>query len=229
MIYAIIVAGGVGNRAGFNLPKQFVRLNGKTILKMTVEKFQNSELIDKFIIVSHKDFFKQTEEEVREFSKFEKIIVGGESRQKSVFNGLLYLAKKNKRPKIVCIHDAVRPFVEIRKIDECINKAKETGGAILAEKAENTVSQVSNQNIEKIFKRSQIFLHHTPQSFDFEKLLESYQKAKTLLSSFTDDASIFLYAGFQVTIVEDYKNNIKLTTKSDFEWAESFLRHKGLK
>ncbi|MDY6894931.1 MAG: IspD/TarI family cytidylyltransferase, partial [Thermotogota bacterium] len=150
-------------------------------------------------------------------------VIGGSTRQESVYNALLYLNKMDNKPDFVCIHDAVRPFVDINKIDESIYKAKEIGGAVLAEMAENTVSQVNNGRILKTLERSQIYLHHTPQTFDFTKLLKAYQKAEKILSSFTDDASIFIHAGYETAIVEDYKNNIKLTKKEDFELARCFF------
>ncbi|RLL89773.1 hypothetical protein CN13_03880 [Petrotoga sp. HKA.pet.4.5] len=220
MVYAIIVAAGEGKRAGFEIPKQFVKLNNKTILRMSAEKFQNSTSIDKFLVVSHRNYVDLTEKEVKIFSKFENVVIGGSSRQESVYNALLYLSKKDNKPDLVCVHDAVRPFVDIKKIDESIYKAKEIGGAVLAEMAENTVSQVNNGRILKTLERSQIYLHHTPQTFDFAKLLKAYQNAEKILSSFTDDASIFIHAGYETAIVEDYKNNIKLTKKEDFELAK---------
>lgn len=220
MVYAIIVAAGEGKRAGFEIPKQFVKLNNKTILRMSAEKFQNSKLIDKFFVVSHRNYVDITEKEVKTFSKFENVVIGGSNRQESVYNALMYLGKKENKPDFVCIHDAVRPFVDTNKIDESIYKAKEIGGAVLAEMAENTISQVNNGRIVKTLERSQIYLHHTPQTFDFNKLLKAYQKAEKILSSFTDDASIFIHAGYETAIVEDYKNNIKLTKKEDFELAK---------
>jgi 2-C-methyl-D-erythritol 4-phosphate cytidylyltransferase len=219
MVYAIIVAAGEGKRAGFEIPKQFVKLKNKTVLRMSAEKFQHSKLIDKFFVVSHRNYVDLTEKEVRIFSKFENVVIGGSTRQQSVYNALLYLNKMDNKPDFVCIHDAVRPFVDIKKIDESIYKAKEIGGAVLAEMAENTVSQVNNGRILKTLERSQIYLHHTPQTFDFAKLLKAYQNSEKFLSSFTDDASIFIHAGYEAAIVEDYKNNIKLTKKEDFELA----------
>jgi 2-C-methyl-D-erythritol 4-phosphate cytidylyltransferase len=219
MVYAIIVAAGEGKRAGFEIPKQFVKLKNKTVLRMSAEKFQHSKLIDKFFVVSHRNYVDLTEKEVRIFSKFENVVIGGSTRQESVYNALLYLNEMDNKPDFVCIHDAVRPFVDINKIDESIYKAKEIGGAVLAEMAENTVSQVNNGRILKTLERSQIYLHHTPQTFDFAKLLKAYQNSEKFLSSFTDDASIFIHAGYEAAIVEDYKNNIKLTKKEDFELA----------
>jgi len=220
MVYAIIVAAGEGKRAGFEIPKQFVKLKSKTILRMSAEKFQNSELIDKFLVVSHRNYREMTEKEVKSLSKFENVVIGGNSRQESVYNALLYLNKMDNKPDFVCIHDAARPFVDIKKIDESIYKAKEIGGAVLAEKAENTVSKVDNGRIVKTLERSQIYLHHTPQTFDFAKLLKAYKNVEKILSSFTDDASIFIHAGYEAAIVDDYKNNIKLTRKEDFDLAK---------
>ena len=103
---AIILSGGTGTRFDISKPKQFYKLNKKTIIETTVEKFVNSNFFNYIIVVSHKDFFKFTKNLFNNTNI--KVILGGENRQKSVFNGLS--AAKSFNPKYVLIHDAVRPF-----------------------------------------------------------------------------------------------------------------------
>ncbi|MFY9126271.1 MAG: 2-C-methyl-D-erythritol 4-phosphate cytidylyltransferase, partial [Defluviitoga tunisiensis] len=81
-----------------------------------------------------------------------------------------------------------------------------------------------NMNIKSVLNRDEIYLHNTPQVFDFLKLLFAYSQVENMLDSFTDDASIYHYCGFNIYIVEDDKNNIKLTTKEDFLLAEYLLK-----
>jgi|SRR5690606_29882540 len=224
MVWAIIVAGGEGKRAGYNVPKQFQKINNKSVLRLTAEKFQNSSSIDKFIVVSHKNYFEESLKEVQDLSKFISVVMGGSSRQQSVNNGLKFLRETKNKISHVAIHDAVRPFVNIDKISECVEKAKRKGAAILAQKATYTMSKVQNMNIKSVLNRDEIYLHNTPQVFDFLKLLFAYSQVENMLDSFTDDASIYHYCGFNIYIVEDDKNNIKLTTKEDFLLAEYLLK-----
>ncbi|HOB15517.1 MAG TPA: 2-C-methyl-D-erythritol 4-phosphate cytidylyltransferase [Defluviitoga sp.] len=224
MVCAIIVAGGEGKRAGYEIPKQFQKINGKSVLRITAEKFQNSCSIDKFIVIAHKSFFEETIEQVHDFDKLLSVVEGGDCRQQSVYNGLKFLKELKIGVTHVAIHDAVRPFVKIEKISECVAKAKEKGGAILAQKAEHSMSKVQNFKIKSLLNREEIYLHNTPQVFDFSKLLFAYSQVKDKLSDFTDDASIYYHCGFSIYIVEDDKNNIKLTTREDFLLAEYLLR-----
>ena len=100
---AIILSGGTGARFDKSKPKQFYKLNKKTIIETTVEKFVNSNFFNYIIVVSHKDFFKFTKNLFN--NKNIKVILGGENRQKSVFNGLS--AAKSLDPKYVLIHDTL--------------------------------------------------------------------------------------------------------------------------
>jgi 2-C-methyl-D-erythritol 4-phosphate cytidylyltransferase len=224
MVCAIIVAGGEGKRAGYNIPKQFQKINGKSVLRLTAEKIQNSPVIDKFIVISHKNYCEETQHEVQDLNKFISVVIGGNSRQQSVYNGLKFLRELKYKISYVAIHDAVRPFVNIDKISECVKMAKEKGAAILAEKATYTMSKVQNMNIKSLLNREEIYLHNTPQVFDFFKLLFAYSQVENRLDAFTDDASVYYYCGFKVYIVEDDKNNIKLTTSEDFILAEYLFK-----
>ncbi|PNR94453.1 2-C-methyl-D-erythritol 4-phosphate cytidylyltransferase [Petrotoga sp. 9PWA.NaAc.5.4] len=224
MVYAIIVAAGEGKRAGYEIPKQFQKLNNKTVLQLTAEKLQNSNEIDKFIVVTHKDYLQESKMEVSHLNKCSTILIGDKSRQESVFVGLNYLNNLPIKPNFVAIHDAVRPFTDKKKIQEVVDKAKNLGGAILAEKAQYTMSIAKESKLFKMLDRNNIYLHHTPQVFDFEKLFYAYKEVENKLEYFTDDASIYVSAGFEVYIVEDYKTNIKLTTKNDFEIAQCLIK-----
>ena len=118
---AIILSGGTGKRFDISKPKQFYELNKKTIIETTVDKFVNSNLFNYIIVVSHKDFFKFTKNLFNN-TKIQ-VILGGENRQKSVFNGLI--AAKSFNPKYVLIHDAVRPFFSINLLKKVLKKLQE--------------------------------------------------------------------------------------------------------
>lgn len=115
---AIILSGGTGKRFDISKPKQFYKLNKKTIIEICVEKFVNSNLFDYIIIVSHKDFFKFTKQLFN--NKKIRVIRGGDNRKKSVFNGLS--AAKSLNPKYVLIHDAVRPFFTMNLLKRVLRR-----------------------------------------------------------------------------------------------------------
>ena len=115
---AIILSGGTGKRFDISKPKQFYKLNKKTIIETSVEKFINSNLFNHIIVVSHEDFIEFTKKLFK--NKNIKVVLGGDNRQKSVFNGLS--AAKSLNPKYVLIHDAVRPFFTINLLKKIMRK-----------------------------------------------------------------------------------------------------------
>ena len=125
--YAIILSSGTGERFGLEIPKQFIKIAGKTVIEHTLNIFQNNENIDKIIVVTNSDYIGLVYEfvEKNKFNKVGQIVKGGETRQQSSYIGLcsvaddLYdIAEENAK---VLIHDAVRPFVTDKIINDCLN------------------------------------------------------------------------------------------------------------
>ncbi|WP_129408586.1 2-C-methyl-D-erythritol 4-phosphate cytidylyltransferase [Marinitoga lauensis] len=144
MNIGIIVAAGRGERTKLTYPKQFYQILGKSLLRIALEKYEYSNLIDKIIVVANKKFMEETKKECYEINKVYDIIKGGDSRQESVFNALKYLYDKfGFDVSIVSIHDAARPFVSIEKIEESIKAAIKNGSAVLALPEKNSVSHVT--------------------------------------------------------------------------------------
>ncbi|HPX75490.1 MAG TPA: 2-C-methyl-D-erythritol 4-phosphate cytidylyltransferase, partial [Bacteroidales bacterium] len=124
MVYAIILSGGVGTRFGNQLPKQFLKINNKTILEYSIETFETHNLIDKIIIVSNPNFIKKTKEILAKnnYKKVCAIISGGNTRGESSYLGLKQINEtENSKDKIkVLIHDSVRPNTSNKIISEII-------------------------------------------------------------------------------------------------------------
>ncbi|MBM7558751.1 2-C-methyl-D-erythritol 4-phosphate cytidylyltransferase [Marinitoga litoralis] len=218
MNVGIIVAAGKGERTKLAYPKQFYQILGKSLLRIALEKYEYSK-IDKIIVVANKDFINETKEECYGINKVYDIIEGGESRQESVFNALRYIYDNLGLITIVSIHDAARPFVSTKKINEGIEVTKKYGSAVLALPEKNSLSQVNDNVINKILDRNEIYIHQTPQTFDFQKLYKAYTNFENELKSFTDDASIYHKAGNFVRIIEGEEYNIKITTEFDLKFA----------
>ena len=213
--YIIIVAGGSGSRMGSATPKQFLELLGLPILMHTLKKFQQS-IADGEIILALPEKEQSTWESLCEKHQFDvphQIVNGGESRFHSVQNAL----QKVKEKSIVAIHDGVRPLVSETVINNCIQSAEKFGAAIPTLPMQDSIRKISD-NGSQIADRNQYVLVQTPQCFQSEVILKTYQQEYQ--NSFTDDASVVEQLGHNIYLVEGNKENIKITTLEDLKMAE---------
>jgi 2-C-methyl-D-erythritol 4-phosphate cytidylyltransferase len=149
-----------------------------------------------------------------------QVVEGGAERQDSVYNALRLLPSDCEW---VLIHDGVRPFVSAALIDATMERARETGAAIAALPATDTVKRVESGVVVETLPRSEIYLVQTPQVFRMELLLSAYEEARRNGWSVTDDASLVERLGVTVSVVNGEPTNIKVTTPADLLWAEWFL------
>lgn len=220
----IIVASGFGTRMGSKIPKQFLCLKNKPIICHTIEKFESCNLIDEIIVVVSAEFenyFKTKILTNYNYKKISKIVIGGNQRAKSVYNGINAINDDGLK-KIILIHDAVRPFIKQNLIEKLILETYKYKACILAVKAKDTIKICNNDFICNTPNRENIWLAQTPQAFEYSLLKTSYEK---LLNSFefTDDSSIIEKTVNKVKIIEGDYENIKITTKEDLKIAELFI------
>ena len=207
---AIILSGGTGKRFDISKPKQFYKLNKKTIIETTVEKFVNSNFFNYIIVVSHKDFFKFTKNLFN--NKNIKVILGGENRQKSVFNGLS--AAKSFNPKYVLIHDAVRPFFSMNLLKRVLKNLEGEISVIPSIDVYDSVRYFKNKKYSNVF-RENLKLIQTPQGFCFNSIYEAHKKNKE--SIHTDDSMILYELKNKIKLIKGEKMNFKITTKEDYK------------
>jgi len=219
-IAAVVVAAGDGVRAGGDLPKQFRRIGGETLLEHALSAFVKAPNIA-FVqpVTRSKDLAL-----VRTLTSGMKVLApvsGGVTRQASVCAGLEALLPHS--PDIVLIHDAARPFASASLIARAIEAAEKTGAAIPALPVNDTVKRVDQSGIvEATLDRNFIRLVQTPQAFAFPPLLEAHRRAAAQgRSDFTDDAALAEWAGIKVSVFAGEPGNIKLTTPEDFARAEA--------
>jgi 2-C-methyl-D-erythritol 4-phosphate cytidylyltransferase / 2-C-methyl-D-erythritol 2,4-cyclodiphosphate synthase len=219
-IAAVVVAAGDGVRAGGDLPKQFRRIGGETLLEHALSAFVKAPNIA-FVqpVTRSKDLAL-----VRTLTSGMKVLApvsGGVTRQASVCAGLEALLPHS--PDIVLIHDAARPFASASLIARAIEAAEKTGAAIPALPVNDTVKRVDQSGIvEATLDRNFIRLVQTPQAFAFPPLLEAHRRgAAQGRSDFTDDAALAEWAGIKVSVFAGEPGNIKLTTPEDFARAEA--------
>ena len=120
---AIILTSGTGQRSGLNVPKQFIKIAGKTVFEHTIDVFEKNTNIDEIIVVAHSNYIDYIEEIIKKnkYAKIKKVLSGGQTRRESSKIGITSIEYENAR---VLIHDAVRPFLYSEIIDDCINALK---------------------------------------------------------------------------------------------------------
>jgi len=217
---AIIVAAGQGSRVGGILPKQFQLVGGKPVLSYTLQKFEDCSRIQDVILVTASEWVTYTAQEIVDpfdFKKVKKIVAGGEQRQDSVFAGL----KAMEDPAdFVAIHDAVRPFVSVEKLEAVIDACKEHDAAILAVPPKDTIKTEKSGFVDETPDRSFLWSVQTPQVFKYDLIIKAYQKAFEDAVYHTDDSALVERIGQKVKIVEGEHDNIKITVPMDLKWAE---------
>lgn len=213
-VIALIVAGGSGGRLGSETPKQYLDINGFSILQHTINCF--SEQVDGIKIVispAHKALYEKSISSIVMEPTF-----GGSQRQESVLAGLESLAPLN--PEYVLIHDAVRPFAHKKLIADVITGLGENSAVIPAITSKDTLKIVEDGFVCKTLPRETVYVAQTPQGFRFKNILEAHRDAKAQGLSFTDDAGVAEHFGIAVKVVPGSETNYKITTREDLIRAE---------
>lgn len=231
MIFAGILAGGIGSRMGrTELPKQFLPLGDKPIIIHTLEKFLLNIKIDKIYIGVPKDWILYLDDLILKFiGKNEKIeiLIGGKDRNETIMNIIEAIEKKygENEDNIIITHDAVRPFVNSRIIDENIEKAIKVGACDTVISAIDTiVISKDKEIISEIPDRRYMYQGQTPQTFKISLLKKLYNELsieeKEVL---TDACKICVVKNQPVYLVEGEIENLKITTPGDYKIAKAMI------
>ncbi len=228
---AIIPAAGAGARMGKGRPKQFMELNGKPLLTLTLKVFQEAKVIDSIIpVVSSEDIEYCRREIVERFrlDKVEKVVRGGDRRQDSVRLGI---EASEGAWEIVMIHDGVRPLIQPSLIDKVAAEARVARAVITAMPAKDTVKRVDNEGlVERTYERKRIWLVQTPQAFRYEDIHRAHQQAfRENWEEMTDDALLMERMEIPVKVIKGSENNIKITTPHDLELARCLIDKQAMK
>lgn len=235
MIFAAILAGGIGSRmGGTDTPKQFLTLGNKPVIIHTIEKFVINENIDKTIVLIPKNFINHTNNLINEFiGDNEDIIVieGGETRNDTLMNSIRYIDENFgiDDDSIILTHDSVRPFVTHRIIKDNIDAAKRYGACDTVIPATDTiVESINGKTIESIPVRDYYYQGQTPQSFNIKKLfnlINSLTEEETNI--LTDACKIFTLKDEDVYLVNGEVTNIKITYPYDLKLANTILEDRN--
>ena len=226
-VVAIIPSAGKGERMGQK--KEFLLLGGKPILAHTLKPLEDHPQISKTILVVDEKSIEKCNREIVEkygFKKVKEVIVGGEERQDSVYNGLKRVAKDCD---IVLIHDGARPFLTEDLITRSIEGAEKHKAAVVAVPCIDTIKFAHKEKDMAIetLDREYLWMAQTPQTFRYEIIMKAYEKAEEENFRGTDDASLVERMNQPVKIVRGSYNNIKITTPQDLILAEAILKKRN--
>ncbi|MAJ45291.1 MAG: 2-C-methyl-D-erythritol 4-phosphate cytidylyltransferase [Candidatus Marinimicrobia bacterium] len=210
MISAIILAGGSSIRLGGETPKQFLEIDGKELIDFSISTFLSVKEIDEIILVIPQRYKQKVEEKYPNLN----VVIGGSSRQKSSYNGILACSEYTEK---VLIHDAARVFITSKLIKNCIETLDKYDAVTLAIPLVDTIALCENNNIKKIENRENLKAIQTPQGFDYKKIKLVHENFK---NDATDDMKLMLESGYPCKIINGHEDNFKITTQADLFYAE---------
>ena len=229
MNVAIIIAGGVGNRMGANIPKQFIKVKNKPVLTYTLESFQNHHLIDAIEVVCIEGWIDEVwrYKDKYNLTKLKWITKGGSTGQESIRNGIYNLKDKVNPTDNVIIHDGIRPLVDVMVLDDVIDKCNKYGNGVTSMPYNEQIFLVDNEiSTIKYIPRETLRRVSTPQAYKYKLLDEKYHEAfekeiGIYGSSYTNTMMVEL--GVRLYFAKGSDRNIKLTTPGDLEIFEAML------
>lgn len=221
---AIVPAAGSGNRMGREISKQYLALGGMPLLVHTLNVFERCPLVDALLVVVPPPDVEAVRTEMLprwSLKKLAGVIPGGKERQDSVRAGIEAL---DRETELVVIHDAVRPFITVEIIENCIRAAAEEGAATVGVPVKDTVKEVgADGRVMRTCDRNLLWLTQTPQAFRRDIIENAHRAAVRDGYRGTDDTSLVERLGIAVRMIRGDYGNIKITTPEDLVIAEALL------
>jgi len=224
LVVALVPAAGRGLRMGGSVPKQYLSIGGEPLIVQSLRTLQAAPVVGQIILAVPSADIEYCQREIvlrHRFTKVTKVVAGGAERQDSVRHAL---AQVPSDTDIVLIHDAVRPFVTQRMIEEVVAASWKEGAAIIALPMRDTVKQVRTDGmIERTVDRTPLWLAQTPQAFRRDWIETAHRNAHAEGVRATDDAFLVEWLGHLVAVVEGSGENIKVTRPEDLVIGEAIL------
>ncbi len=215
-IGVIITSAGTSSRMGTKMPKQFMMIKGEPVVAKAYKAFAACDMIDKIFVVTAEEMMQECKNKMVPYipseylAKLGGIVSGGKERQDSVFHGIYALKKSNPEIEYILIHDAARPFVTKKIIEDTVKAVYEHKAAIVCVKPKDTI-----RTAEDTLARDSLYIVQTPQAFRSDILIKAYEKAYKDGYYGTDDAGLVERIGIKPALVEGDYRNIKITTRED--------------
>lgn len=228
MNYLILLAGGIGNRLGAGIPKQFVNVLGKPVIAYTMQKYQEHPEIDGIELVcvdGYQDELRKIADN-HHISKVIKIVKGGSEYERSIMNGVEGLKGIAKPDDVVIIHWAASPFVTDEIISDNIRVCKEKGNAMSACPAYLLYGSNDGEQSKKNINRDTIKILAAPQSFLYKNIVDIYKEVekRNLFESVEAHTTAFMTAlGIPIYFSKGSQTNIKITTKEDLDLFTGYV------
>lgn len=228
LLWAIVPAAGVGRRMGAEIPKQYLRLGGRTVLEHTLAALDAIDtLAGTVVAIATDDAFWP--ELIPKLAHPLFTAPGGAERAESVANALDVLRERAADDDWVLVHDAARPCVRREDLERLIAELRDDPvGGLLAVPVRDTMKQAdAEQRSAATVDRSRLWHALTPQMFRFDHLRKALRDAHAAGVAVTDDASAMERAGQRPRLVEGHADNLKITRPEDLALAEFYLRQQG--
>lgn len=225
--YVILLAGGVGSRMGADIPKQFLEVKGKPIIVYSIENFVRNQQIEKIIVVCKSEWIEHLQMIVDKYAltKVRWIIEGGETGHDSIRNGVFFLRDKITSDDFIIVHDAVRPILPQKAIDEVLRVAHENGNASSSTVCHPPIVYTDDKKSGiRDVDREHVMLTASPQAFLYSTALKCYEQAESENKhNFTFTSSLFIHYGERIYFAKGTTCNIKITKKEDLALFEALL------
>ncbi|MGB4106699.1 MAG: bifunctional 2-C-methyl-D-erythritol 4-phosphate cytidylyltransferase/2-C-methyl-D-erythritol 2,4-cyclodiphosphate synthase [Alphaproteobacteria bacterium] len=218
--HVLIAAAGQGERFGGGLPKQYAPLNGKPLLRHTINIFLNHRNLASLRVIidpAHVHLYNKAVEGL----PLSPPIYGSKERKSSIYNGLKEISNL-KDDDIILVHDAVRPLVSAADIDELVDRTIQTGASSLATPVTDTLRKTTGEPVS----RDGLWALQTPQAFHYGLLKKAHEKEAQAANdtTATDDTALVAALGHEIALVEGSRANIKITLPGDMEMAARLLQ-----
>lgn len=233
MIFAAMLAGGIGNRMGLNKPKQFEIVGNKPILIHSTETFLKVKEIDKIIVSSPKEYINETKELIHYYFPNNPrivVILGGKTRNDTILNSIAYIEDNHEKgDHILITHDAARIFASKKLIEKSIENVKNHDAASPVIPAIDVIFESREKGkLTDIPLRENLVHSQTPQSFKINKFMEIYNDLNQEEIDKLDEAMIlFFLRNGDIKLFEGENSNFKITRKIDLKIAEAYLEEKS--
>ena len=228
MIFAAILAGGIGTRLDVGVPKQFFKINNKPLLFYCIEPFTKVDKLDKIIVSSPYQYLDDTQELIDTYFDDDRLVVieGGKTRNGTILNSIEYAIENGADDdSIMVTHDGARIFVSPKLIEDSIKYADEFGAASPVIPAVDVIFQSKEDNkLTKIPERKYLYHAQTPQSFNIKKYIEIYEDLTEDEIKLLDEAMMLFYLrNEEVYLFKGDSSNFKITRPFDITISKSIL------
>lgn len=227
MNIALLIAGGIGQRMNMNTPKQFILVNGKPVIIYTLEAFQNNDNIDEIAVVCLKDWVDDLKSWAQKYgiTKLTTIVEGGATGMESLRRGMYALSEKYDDEDIIVIHDAVRPLISEKIIDDNIEGVKKYGNAITVLPSNSALLYSENKlSSNRVVDRDLIANTQTPQSLRLGKFREIHLEALDKgIEDTVATCTLLVELGNTVYFVDGDEMNFKITTAEHIDLLKAYL------